>query len=367
MSRWSVPSPASLCDDENLPLASARQPWLFPNRSHVQQTHVNMPTASTGHAAQYPWNEVISSPWNNNFSQFPPQAGHERYLYPQQPQRGASVMDRQFQDNTKASAEQQNQSNKWTQEQTTVLVSVWKDSIHLIESSKATAGWQKVVEEVNKAGPRKTVKQCKKKIGNLKSAYKDAKKHNGKTGRNGIASPYYDDFDDVYGTRPVMTMPGVIESSKPSSSSSTSTEFDGFGFSEDEDEESRGTNTSFESADSLVPSSSEQPSPSPIRENGATGATPGPKRKAPATSCGSVTKNPPKKRARKATTSAGELENLTEKMVAIHTQQMEMIERSQSRTEELLLKLEEQQRKSDEESRQKDQEFLLRLAELLKK
>ena len=84
-------------------------------------------------------------------------------------------------------------------------------------------------------------------------------------------------------------------------------------------------------------------------------------------SCGSVTKNPPKKRARKATTSAGELENLTEKMVAIHTQQMEMIERSQSRTEELLLKLEEQQRKSDEESRQKDQEFLLRLAELLKK
>ena len=72
-------------------------------------------------------------------------------------------MDRQFQDNTKASAEQQNQSNRWTEEQTTVLVSVWKDSIHLIESSKATAGWQKVVEEVNKAGPTKTVKQCKKK------------------------------------------------------------------------------------------------------------------------------------------------------------------------------------------------------------
>ena len=44
--------------------------------------------------------------------------------------------------------------------------------------------------------------------------------------------------------------------------------------------------------------------------------------------------------------------------------QVEAIERSQSRAEELMLKMEIEQRKIDEESRRRDQEFFLRMAEL---
>ena len=44
--------------------------------------------------------------------------------------------------------------------------------------------------------------------------------------------------------------------------------------------------------------------------------------------------------------------------------QMEMMERAQSGTEELLIKMETEQRKLDEESRRRDQEFFLRMAEL---
>ena len=44
-----VPSPGLLSDDGNLPLSSAKQPWLFPKWVHVQLTPVNMPKASTSH------------------------------------------------------------------------------------------------------------------------------------------------------------------------------------------------------------------------------------------------------------------------------------------------------------------------------
>ena len=58
----------------------------------------------------------------------------------------------------------------------------------------------------------KTVKQCKKKIRNLKQAYKDAKANNKGTGNSPKTSPFFDTFDDILGTRAMVTMPGVIQS-----------------------------------------------------------------------------------------------------------------------------------------------------------
>ena len=48
-------------------------------------------------------------------------------------------------------------------------------------------------------------------MGNLKKSYKEAKANNNKTGRPRQTSPYYDSFDEVLGTRAVVTMPGVIQ------------------------------------------------------------------------------------------------------------------------------------------------------------
>ena len=56
--------------------------------------------------------------------------------------------------------------------------------------------------------------------------------------------------------------------------------------------------------------------------------------------------------------------DLTGKLVEMQNSQMEMMERAQSGTEELLIKMETEQRKLDEESRRRDQEFFLRMAEL---
>ena len=47
--------------------------------------------------------------------------------------------------------------------------------------------------------------------------------------------------------------------------------------------------------------------------------------------------------------------------------QAELTDKVQSRTKQLILKMEMDQRKLDEESRRRDQEFFLRMAELMKK
>jgi hypothetical protein len=59
--------------------------------------------------------------------------------------------------------------------------------------------------------------------------------------------------------------------------------------------------------------------------------------------------------------------DLTEKLVEMQRSQAELMDKAQSRTKELMLKMEMDQRKLDEESRRRDQEFFLRMAELMKK
>lgn len=233
---------------------------------------------------------------------------------------------------------------KWREEQSSVLVHEWKERIDEVESSRATEAWRHILIAVNKAGSPKTVKQCKDKIRNLKQAYKEAKGNNNLTGRSPKTSQYYDSFDEVLGTRAVVTMPGVIQSDQVKSAGSDS--------ANSPNTSEAAVNDSEEDSDSgSVESDSSTTSPEAA----------GSKRK----------KRVPQKPGRKAkkgrVTAASAMVDLTEKLVEMQSSQMEMMERAQSRSEELLIKMETEQRKFDEESRRRDQEFFLRMAELLKK
>jgi hypothetical protein len=186
-------------------------------------------------------------------------------------------------------------TSKWTDDQATVPVHQWRERNVELESSRATETWQKIVEEVNKAGAPRTTKQCKDKIRNLKQAYKEAKSHNKETGNSPKTSPFYDEFDEVLATRPVVTMPGVIQSGGNTSSSSSDLE------ANDEDSDN----------DQTQPKSKQKATRSPER---------------------------PKKKAKKEKPNA--IVDLTETIGEMHNAQLEMMERAQTRTEELLLKLE---------------------------
>lgn len=233
-------------------------------------------------------------------------------------------------------------TTKWRERETSVLVSEWSDRIEEVESARATETWHKIADAVNKVATNpKTIKQCKDKIRNLKKAYKEAKTNNNKTGRPPQTSPYYDSFDEVLGTRAVVTMPGVIQSGQAQSESSSNGSQDSRTYNSDaSDEES--------DLDSSVGSDSET-----------SARTRRAKRK--------EEKQPLKKAKKARVTTASAMIDLTEKLLEMQNAQAKMMDNAQKRTEELLIKLEADQRKLDEQSRARDQEFFLRMAEILKK
>ena len=65
--------------------------------------------------------------------------------------------------------------------------------------------------EVNKHRPEKTVTQCKNKIRNVKAAYKAAKENNKKKGASLEFCQYFNNFDEVLGTRDVINLPHIAE------------------------------------------------------------------------------------------------------------------------------------------------------------
>lgn len=235
-------------------------------------------------------------------------------------------------------------STKWGEAQTSVLVNEWKERIDDVESARATETWHRIVQEVNKVGTQKTTKQCKDKIRNLKRSHKEAKANNNKTGRPRQTSPYYDSFDEVLGTRAVVTMPGVIQCGQ-AESDDLSQDLSGTIESEESDEESDSEMNGSEGSESSPNAAAEKQ----------------PKRK----KRGEADQNKNAKKGRITTASA--MTDLTEKLVDMQNAQFKMLETAQKRTEDLLIKLEADQRKLDEESRRRDQEFFLRMAELLKK
>ena len=100
---------------------------------------------------------------------------------------------------------------RWSSDQTNVLVKKWKEYFDELESSRQYSAWLKIKSAVDEAGPTKSIKQCKDKLRNLKDAYKLARDNNKRTGASPNYSPFYDDFDEIFGSRDCVNMPFVTE------------------------------------------------------------------------------------------------------------------------------------------------------------
>ena len=100
-------------------------------------------------------------------------------------------------------------TSHWTSEQTATLVALGKENNGKIESADIKTTWDRIVIEVNQFPEKKTLKQCKDKIRNLKQLYKEAKHQNKQSGNAPQTSPFFEDFDEALGNRPVITMPRV--------------------------------------------------------------------------------------------------------------------------------------------------------------
>ena len=94
----------------------------------------------------------------------------------------------------------------WNYLQTTELVSLWKENLSILESSRCNKSWHFIQKEVPKLGHEKTKLQCKNKIRNLKDLYKNAKLNNSKSGAAPRMSPFFDVFDEVLSSRDVVNI-----------------------------------------------------------------------------------------------------------------------------------------------------------------
>ncbi|KAK3745599.1 hypothetical protein QZH41_005840 [Actinostola sp. cb2023] len=100
--------------------------------------------------------------------------------------------------------------------ETRYLVSVWRE-YHPISKRKNSSEWEMLSIEVNQILKEQGINnvrsatQCKSRIKNLEDEYKRVKDHNGRSGNNRETSPYYEDLDEILGSRPKITPKKVIE------------------------------------------------------------------------------------------------------------------------------------------------------------
>ena len=168
--------------------------WLKQNCYFTNTQKVNLPSSSSLQTER-----AVSSP---------------TYIIP-----GTSVVDtRETQENTSTqagtnelSAPEEKKRERWSESQTKTLVYLWKEHFRDLQTPKQHLIWIKIKTAVNEKGPQKTSKQLKYKMQNLKDAYKAARDNNKKTGASPTYSPYFEDFDEVLGTRDVINTPFARE------------------------------------------------------------------------------------------------------------------------------------------------------------
>ena len=95
----------------------------------------------------------------------------------------------------------------WNYLQTSELVSLWKENLSFLESSRCNKGWHLIQKEVSKLGHENPKLQCKNKIRNLKDIYKNAKLNNSKRGAAPQTCTFFDVFDEVLSNRDVVNIP----------------------------------------------------------------------------------------------------------------------------------------------------------------
>ena len=102
--------------------------------------------------------------------------------------------------------------------QSAFLVNIWKNVSQEIETLKQPSAWLKMKREIAKNGLSKSVTQTKNKRRNMKEAYKKAKDNNNQTGTSLAYPTFYNNFDEMLGSRDVINPKYVKEVEKGLSS-----------------------------------------------------------------------------------------------------------------------------------------------------
>ena len=112
----------------------------------------------------------------------------------------------------------------WSDDDVKALLAIWgEDKVQeeldgAVRNKVVFVGIAKKMRELGYEGDWQ---QCKVKIKNLKSIYRDIKDHNGETGRGRKTCKFYKELDEILGHRPASIPPVVLDSGIISNTTTT--------------------------------------------------------------------------------------------------------------------------------------------------
>ena len=105
-----------------------------------------------------------------------------------------------------------NRGNVWADKEVKALLTIWGDSKIQEELDGAVRNkvvFVNIAKQLQDHGYERDWKQCRAKIKNLKTKYREVKDNNGGTGRGRKSCKFYLELDEILGHRPA-SVPSVL-------------------------------------------------------------------------------------------------------------------------------------------------------------
>ena len=252
--------------------------------------------------------------------------------------------------------EKEGKNCRWSERQTRSLIKEWKDNGTELESSQNRQAWLNIISNVNKNGPDKTVDQAKKKLSNLKDAYKKQRRTIDRAVQLQSFLHSLRILMKFLSCRPIVELDlvrdvGVAVVRDTSCEDRVVVERGAEDVELVEELNQEGNRTDDRRGDHYADEVCDEDESNDDADNN------GNKKREKRMSC--TGKNGEKAKKVK--------ENFKDKFLEMQERQMEALKESDQRNREFLVQLEEQQRKAAIEEKERDREFFMQLATLLAK
>ena len=113
-----------------------------------------------------------------------------------------------------------NRGTTWADKEIKALLTIWGDSKLQEELDGAVRNkvvFQRIAKMLREQGYERDWKQCRAKVKNLKTKYREIKDHNGETGRGRKTCKFYKELDRILGHRPASVPSSLLDTGDSSS------------------------------------------------------------------------------------------------------------------------------------------------------
>ena len=120
-----------------------------------------------------------------------------------------------------------NRGTVWSDKEVKALIAIWGESNVQEELDGAVrnqAIYQRIAKQLHEQGYERSWTQCRAKIKNLKTKYREIKDHNGETGRGRKSCKFFKELDRILGHRPASVPSSLLDTGESSSTHAESEE-----------------------------------------------------------------------------------------------------------------------------------------------